>query len=43
MAFGDIPIRVEVMEDLGVLEVSLQLPATENVAPFSEWEVAEHE
>lgn len=43
VAFGDIPIRVEVMEDLGVLEVSLQLPATENAAPFSEWEVAEHE
>lgn len=43
VSFGDIQIRVEVMEDLGVLEVSLQLPATEDVAPFSEWEVVDHD
>jgi CBS domain containing-hemolysin-like protein len=41
--FGDIQIRVEAMEDLGVLEVSLPLPPTGDVAPFSEWEVADHD
>jgi putative hemolysin len=41
--FGDIQIRVEAMEDLGVSEVSLQLPPTDDVAPFSEWEVADHD
>ncbi|NHZ71952.1 MAG: DUF21 domain-containing protein [Aquificales bacterium] len=43
VVFGDIQIRVEAMADLGVSEVSLQLPSTEEVAPFSEWEVADHE
>lgn len=41
--FGETQIRVEAMEDLGVSEVSLQLSPTEDVAPFSEWEVADHE
>ena len=43
VVFGDIQIRVEAMEDLGVSEVSLQLPPTEEVVTFSEWEVADHE
>jgi CBS domain containing-hemolysin-like protein len=43
VVFGDIQIRVEAMADLGVSEVSLQLPPTEKVATFSEWEVADHE
>jgi CBS domain containing-hemolysin-like protein len=43
VAIGDITIRVEAMEDLGVREVSLKLPPTDNVAPYSEWEVADHE
>jgi CBS domain containing-hemolysin-like protein len=43
VVIGDIQIRVEAMADLGVSEVSLQLPSSENVAPFSEWEVAEHD
>ena len=41
--FGETQIRVEAMEDLGVSEVSLQLPPTEDVIPFSEWEVVDHE
>ena len=41
---GDIAIRVESMEDLGVSEVSLKLPSSEDGdQPFSEWEVADHE
>ena len=36
-------IRVEAMEDLGVAEVSLQLSRIDVVAPFTEWEVADHE
>ncbi len=43
VAVGDIQIRVEAMEDLGVLEVSLQLPVTEHSAAFSEWEVVDHD
>lgn len=43
VAVGDIQIRVEAMEDLGVLEVSLQLPVTEHSAVFSEWEVVDHD
>ncbi|MFO7682082.1 MAG: hemolysin family protein [Chloroflexota bacterium] len=43
VTLGDIQIRVEVMEDLGVSEVSLQLPVTEHTAAFSEWEVADHD
>lgn len=40
---GQTLIRVEAMEDLSVQEVSLQLSPLEDVAPFSEWEVADHE
>lgn len=36
-------VRVEAMEDLGVREVSLSLPAIESGANFSEWELGEHE
>jgi putative hemolysin len=43
VTLGDIQIRVEVMEDLGVSEVSLQLPVTQHTAAFSEWEVADHD
>lgn len=43
IAFGEIQIRVEAMEDLGVSEVSLQMPPTEEVTSFSEWEVADHD
>jgi CBS domain containing-hemolysin-like protein len=39
----DTTIRVEAMADPGVSEISLQLPPSEMVIPFSEWEVAEHE
>lgn len=40
---GDATIRVEAMEDLGVSEVSLLLPPSEHVIPFSDWEMADHE
>ncbi|RMD51852.1 MAG: HlyC/CorC family transporter [Candidatus Thermofonsia bacterium] len=40
---NEIEIRVEAMEDLGVSEVSLLLPQIDVSAPFSEWEVADHE
>ena len=40
---GDTKIRVEAMEDLGVLEVSLKLSPGESVAPYSEWDVVDHE
>lgn len=39
---NDTLIRIEAMEDLGVAEVSLQLPEG-GVNPFTEWEVADHE
>lgn len=39
---NDTVIQIEAMEDLGVAEVSLQLPEGD-VNPFTEWEVAEHE
>jgi CBS domain containing-hemolysin-like protein len=40
---GDTVIRVEAMEDLGVQEVSLQLPPTDAVSSIPEWEVMDHE
>ena len=40
---GDIIMRVENMEDLGVSEISLKLPPTDGGDPFTEWEVADHE
>jgi CBS domain containing-hemolysin-like protein len=40
---GDTKIRVEALEDLGVGEVSLELPPSDTVAPYSEWEVVDHE
>ncbi len=40
---GDTRIRVEAMEDLGVREVSLKPASSDSVAPFSEWEVVDHE
>jgi CBS domain containing-hemolysin-like protein len=43
VAVGGTTIRVEKMADLGVSEISLQLPPSEGIALYSEWEVAEHE
>jgi CBS domain containing-hemolysin-like protein len=43
VTFGNVIIRVESMEDLSVGEVSLLLPPSADDAPFSEWEVAEHD
>ncbi len=43
IAFGEVVIRVEAMADLGVSEISVKLPPSEFVIPFSEWEVADHE
>lgn len=43
VSFGETEVRVESMEDLGVSEVSLQLPLLDTSEPFSEWEVADHE
>jgi len=40
---GEVLIRVETMEDLGVGELSLQLPPREGGTHFSEWDVADHE
>jgi CBS domain containing-hemolysin-like protein len=43
VAIGDVTIRVEAMADLGISEVSLQLPTSTSSMTFSEWEVADHE
>jgi putative hemolysin len=40
---GGIVIRVEAMADLGVLEVSLQTGANEQISQLGEWEVVAHE
>jgi CBS domain containing-hemolysin-like protein len=40
---GETAIRVEAMEDLGVQEVSIQLPQTDTFTTITEWEVADHE
>ncbi len=40
---GETVIRVESMEDLGVQEVSLQLPPSSSDVSFTEWEVVDHE
>lgn len=40
---ADVVIRVESMEDLGVGELSLQLPPSESDDYFSEWDMADHE
>ncbi|HEX6383149.1 MAG TPA: transporter associated domain-containing protein, partial [Anaerolineae bacterium] len=36
-------IRVEKMADPGIAEVSLQLPPSDGIPLYGEWEVAEHE
>jgi CBS domain containing-hemolysin-like protein len=41
--FDNVVIRVEIMEDLGVGEVSLTLPPREADSPFTEWDIAEHD
>lgn len=44
VAFGDITIRVEVLADPSVSEVSLKLPLAQGAEePFIEWEVADHD
>lgn len=43
IVIGETQIRVEAMADLGVSEVSLQLPPLEDMGNFSEWEVADHD
>ena len=40
---GEVLIRVETMEDLGVGELSLQMPPREGGTHFSEWDMADHE
>lgn len=40
---ADVVIRVETMEDLGVGELSLQLPPSESDDHFSEWDIADHD
>jgi CBS domain containing-hemolysin-like protein len=40
---GNTVIRVEAMDDLSVLEVSLLPDKTSNISQVSEWEVAEHD
>ncbi len=39
----EIMVRVEVMEDLGVGEVSLLLPPSDEDSRFTEWDIADHE
>ena len=41
--FGDIAVRVEIMEDLGVGEVSLLLPPSDTETRYTEWDIAEHD
>ncbi|MCP5100065.1 MAG: HlyC/CorC family transporter [Chloroflexi bacterium] len=43
VSFGGTIIRVEQMADYSVIEVSIKLPATNMVAPYSEWEVTEYD
>lgn len=43
VTIGDTVIRVEHMEDLGVSEISLQMPPTEDEDMFTEWEVSDRE
>ncbi len=38
-----VDMRVEAMADLGVSEISLQLPPSDGALTFSEWEVADHD
>lgn len=40
---GDVAIRVETMEDLGVGELSLLLPPSDADSYFTEWDMADHD
>lgn len=40
---GAMAIRIEVMEDLGVAELSIQMPPSGDLPSYSEWELADHE
>ncbi len=41
--YGDVNIRVETMEDLGVGELSLLLPPRDTATHFTEWDIADHD
>lgn len=43
VSYGDISIRVETMEDLGVGELSLLMPPSDTETHFSEWDIADHD
>ncbi len=43
VAVGAMAIRIEAMEDLGVSELSIQMPPTGDLPSYSEWELADHE
>jgi len=43
LSFGNIQIRVEVVADLGIQEVSILLPSSDLIAPYSEWEVTDYD
>ncbi len=43
VSLEDVVIRVETMEDLGVGELSLLLPASDADTHFTEWDMADHE
>jgi len=43
VSLDDVVIRVETMEDLGVGELSLLLPASDADTHFTEWDMADHE
>jgi len=43
VSLGDVAIRVESMEDLGVGELSLLLPPSDSDERFTEWDMADHE
>jgi CBS domain containing-hemolysin-like protein len=43
VAVGETAIRIEAMEDLGVAELSIQMPPSGDLPSYGEWEVADHE
>jgi CBS domain containing-hemolysin-like protein len=43
VSIGNVAIRIETMEGLGVGELSLLLPPSDAPTHFSEWDVADHE
>ncbi len=43
LLLGNIQIRVEVVADWGIQEVSILLPSPDPIAPYSEWEVTDYD